>query len=325
MPLLQSDELSLVADIGGTNTRVALCRGAELQPGSVRRYRNAGRTGLEPVLQQYLQELGQPAVAGVCIAMAGPVRDGAGEMTNLDWKIDSKTLRQATGARRCDILNDLQAQGYALGHVDPDHVTQVFTGRSAITAAHAPSLVIGIGTGFNIAPVIDFPGGRIVMPSETGHINLPLQDEQDQRLNRYLTREFGFPALESALSGRGLQAIYAAMMPENASKTEPEATGIMAALQDRSDPVAEQAARQFVSLLGTVTGTLALIQLPFNGIYLVGGVARAFAPWLDEFNFATAFRNKGRFSEFMENFSVFLINDDYAALTGCAVHLDRIR
>jgi glucokinase len=325
MPLNHSDGLSLVADIGGTNTRVALTRGAELQPDTVRRYRNAGHGGLEPVLQQYLQELEQPAIDGACIALAGPVRDGAGEMTNLDWKINCETLAQATGARRCDILNDLQAQGYALGHVDPDHVTPVFTGRSAGPTAHAPSLVIGIGTGFNIAPVIDFPGGRIVMPSETGHINLPLQDGQDQRLNRFLTREFGFPALESALSGRGLQSIYAAMMPENTTTTAPEASRIMAALQEKSDPVAEQAARQFVNLLGTVSGTLALIQLPFNGIYLVGGVARAFAPWLDEFNFAAAFRNKGRFSDFMENFSVSLINDDYAALVGCAVHLDKMR
>jgi glucokinase len=325
MPLHQSDELSLVADIGGTNTRVALTRGAELQAGTVRRYRNAGHAGLEPVLQQYLQELDRPAIAGACIALAGPVRNGAGEMTNLDWKIDCRALSQATGARRCDILNDLQAQGYALGHVGPEHVTPVFTGQFASPAARAPSLVIGIGTGFNIAPVIDFRGGRIVMPSETGHINLPLHNEQDQRLNRFLTREFGFPALESALSGRGLQAIYAAMMPENTTITAPEASSIMAALQEKSDPVAEQAARQFVSLLGAVTGTLALIQLPFNGIYLVGGVARAFAPWLEEFNFATAFRDKGRFSEFMENFSVSLINDDYAALTGCAVHLDKMR
>ncbi|HHS94429.1 MAG TPA: glucokinase, partial [Rhodobacterales bacterium] len=34
-----------------------------------------------------------------------------------------------------------------------------------------------------------------------------------------------------------------------------------------------------------------------------------------------AMRDKGRFSGFMKNFPVFVIEDDFAALTGCAHHL----
>ena len=32
-------------------------------------------------------------------------------------------------------------------------------------------------------------------------------------------------------------------------------------------------------------------------------------------------RDKGRFAGFMKNFPVYLVSDDYAALTGCARHL----
>ena len=64
-----------------------------------------------------------------------------------------------------------------------------------------------------------------------------------------------------------------------------------------------------------------MIQLPFGGVYLVGGVARAFAPYLAQFGFAEAFRDKGRFAGFMGNFTVSVIEDDYAALTGSAAHL----
>ena len=62
--------------------------------------------------------------------------------------------------------------------------------------------------------------------------------------------------------------------------------------------------------------------LPFGGIYLIGGVARAFQPYLERFDFAGAFRDKGRFAGFMGNFAVSVIEDDYAALTGCAVYLE---
>jgi len=57
---------------------------------------------------------------------------------------------------------------------------------------------------------------------------------------------------------------------------------------------------------------------------LVGGVARAFAPYLNEYGFAEAFRDKGRFAGFMGNFKVSVIEDDYAALTGSAAHLDSL-
>jgi glucokinase len=76
--------------------------------------------------------------------------------------------------------------------------------------------------------------------------------------------------------------------------------------------------------MGHVLGDLALGHLPFAGVYLIGGVARAFTPWLAEFGFAEAFRAKGRFSGFMEQFGVQVVTDDYAALTGCASHLAKL-
>ncbi len=79
--------------------------------------------------------------------------------------------------------------------------------------------------------------------------------------------------------------------------------------------------RVFVRILGTVAGNLSLIQLPFGGVYLIGGVARAMTPHLDRFGFDAAFRDKGRFAGFMGNFSVSVIEDDFAALIGCAGYL----
>jgi glucokinase len=77
--------------------------------------------------------------------------------------------------------------------------------------------------------------------------------------------------------------------------------------------------------MGHVIGDLALSHLPFGG-HLPGGrrLPRLHAPWLDEFGFAEAFRAKGRFSGFMEQFGVQVVTDDYAALTGCASHLAKL-
>lgn len=93
------DTLSLVADIGGTNTRVALADGRTILPETIRRYSNAEFPGLETVIRQYVKDENGVDPKAACVAVAGPVRDGKATMTNLDWTIDKPTLARATQAK----------------------------------------------------------------------------------------------------------------------------------------------------------------------------------------------------------------------------------
>ena len=311
--------LTLVADIGGTNTRVALASGTKLLLKTVRKYSNHDMPDLETVLRRYLSDEGGVDCAGACIAVAGPVRDGVATMTNLDWTVDRNALVHATSARNVAILNDLQAQAHALGDLDGAALRQVKSG--AMPGAGTAKLVIGIGTGFNAATLLGTNGGALVPPSESGHVSLPIRDAADLRLASFIQAEHGFPAIEDVLSGPGLERIYHWLGHEADDARTKSAADIMASVSDSSDPQAEKAAAVFARILGTVAGNLALIHLPFGGIYLVGGVARSIAPHLDRLGFGAAFRDKGRFSNVMDEFSISVIEDDCAALIGCASYL----
>ncbi len=313
------DTYSLVADIGGTNTRVALADGKKIVDGTVRRYSNVDYPGLETVLRRYIADEGGVDPIAACVAVAGPVREGRATMTNLDWTIDKDTLIRATGAETVAILNDLQAQGHALGHLEESNIRTIIDGPSA--GSNAAMLVVGVGTGFNAAPVFQTESGRLVTPSESGHANLPIRTERELQLCQFVSTAHGFPAVEDVLSGRGLERVYAFLGVEAGAPKEMGAADIMASMSSKSDARAQEAVEMFTRILGTVCGNLSLIQLPFGGVYLVGGVARAFAPYLNESGFAEAFRDKGRFAGFMSNFKVSVIEDDYAALTGSAAHL----
>ncbi|GFE64243.1 glucokinase [Litoreibacter roseus] len=316
---LPDNTYSLVADIGGTNTRVALADGRQLLTETVTRYRNAEFPGLETVLRKFLADHDDVDCKGACVAIAGPVKDGRGELTNLNWEIDETTISRAAKADNVRLLNDLQAQGHSIGHLAHGSVTQLLEGHDS--PPEATKLVIGVGTGFNIAPVFETPAGRLVTPSESGHANLPIRSEAELRLIRYFETAHGFPAVEDMLSGRGLERVYTWLCTEGGAPAEKNAQTIVADFESGSDPRAVEAARMFVRMLGTVAGNLTLIQLPFGGVYFAGGVARAFTPHFASLGFAEAFRDKGRFSGFMQNFSVHVIEDDYAALTGCATCL----
>ncbi len=313
---------ALVADIGGTNTRVALARGAVLQQETIRRYRNADYASLEAVLSAFIEAEDGVDCSAASAAIAGPVRDGHGHLTNLDWTIDEATLASATRAETVAVVNDLQAQGHALGRIAPQNLRMIIEGAAA--PDDATQLVIGVGTGFNVAPVHHVGAARLVVAAEAGHESLPVRSGDDFRLSRFVEGRSGFAAVEEVLSGRGLGNVYAWLSDETGDLSEADAATIMKACASGSDPRADAAVATFVRMLGTVAGDLALNHLPFGGIFLAGGVARAVAPYLERFGFAESFRDKGRFHDFVGAFSVRVIEDDYAALVGSAAHLDRI-
>ncbi len=316
---------AILADIGGTNTRVALADGARVRPGSIAKFANAAFASLEQVLTRYLSEAGISQVEGVCVAAAGPVRDGVAEMTNLSWIIDHAMLVRATGASSVAILNDLQAQGQALGHIAPELLRPIIEAPDGHPVGpNAAMLVVGLGTGVNAAAVHNTPWGRVVPPSECGHISLPIRDARDLRLARFIEsygeHAHGFAGAEDALAGRGLEHIHAFVTSEAGHLNPLSSARIMTALA-AGDPQALETARLYSHILGSYLGDLALIHLPYGGIFLIGGMSRAMTPYLAEMGLAAAMRDKGRFGEFLRGFAVWVVEDDFAALTGCAAYL----
>lgn len=315
--------LALLADIGGTNTRVALADGRVVRRASAVSFRNADHPGLESVLTAYLAQQGLAGVDGACVAVAGPVQDGVAEMTNLAWVIDAGQLTRATGAGQTAILNDLQAQGQALGQIAPDHLRRVMEGPSRPGSS---MLVVGLGTGVNAAPVHNTPWGRVVPPSECGHVNMPVRSDEDLALVRFIEGllasrdEPAHCGVEEVLAGRGLGNLYSFAAAQAGTTAQQTSAQVFAGLA-AGDPVAAHAARLYVRILAQTLADLALIHLPYDGIYLIGGMARAMTPHFARFGLTETFREPRRIDLLTEAFSITVVEDDYAALTGCAAYL----
>lgn len=313
--------ITLAADIGGTNTRVAIFSGQELQPRHVTRFRNAEFGSLEGVLQRYLNGLDDISCSAACVAVAGPVRNGTGHMTNLAWSMDGPTLCAVTGASRAFVINDLEAQGHALDDVE----TRRVLGRNRSVDRQAARLVVGLGTGFNAAPVHAVDGGSeyFVVPSECGHVSLPVWDETSFALARALQRTHGFASVEEALSGRGLLAVNAFVAGQHDAASRATTAELIEAMAGAPSQTDTATTTLFCQILGRVLSDLALVHLPLGGIYLIGGLARALSVYYPSHGLAEGFYDKGRFSEFLRDFDIHIVEDDYAALTGCARYVRR--
>ena len=321
--------LALVADIGGTNTRVALADGPVVRVSTIRKFPNRDFTGIDGVLARYMADEGVGPLTGACVAAAGPVQDGAVTMTNLfdeggaPWIIDPARVVRATGAATVAVLNDLQAQGQALGHIADANL------RCVVDGPRHPGgsmLVVGLGTGVNAAPVHNTPWGRVVPPSECGHVNMPVRGAEGLRLQGFIEAllasrdEVPHAGVEELLSGRGLANLHAFAATQAGGGPARDSAAVLSALAE-GDALAAEAARLYVHILGQMLADLALIHLPYDGIYLIGGMSRAMTPSFPRFGLAAAFRENRRVPLLTRDFRISVVEDDFAALTGCAVYL----
>ena len=96
------------------------------------------------------------------MAVAVSVCGNCAECTNRNWEVQSSRISGLCGGAPALLSNDLTALGYAVPNLAPDQLDLVSPG----TATQAPvlqSLVVGIGTGFNVSPNLE-AGGYLDMP-----------------------------------------------------------------------------------------------------------------------------------------------------------------
>lgn len=296
----------LVADIGGTNCRLALGQGGALLPGTLARLKVADFPGIAPALDQYLAAQGAPALTAACLAVAGPVLDGRVRLTNGGWTMAEATLSARLG---CSVLllNDLAALGHALPHLPPGASQPLHLPEGPHPNGQA--LVLGLGTGANCAAVIRRPGQPpAILSAEAGHLSLP--HALAVQLSRHIGPDLAaFPSVETLFAARGLSRLHAclhgaALPPESLTSGAPD-PGVRATLD------------LFADLLGLWLQDLALASLPRDGIWLAGSVAQGLVQAGHGAALVRSFARPNENGGPIAAIPLHLITDDLAALTGC--------
>ena len=307
---------TLVADIGGTNSRLAVAitskKDREIILKNIQKFKNSDFNNFEEVIEKYLSSSNDNLINRMCIAAAGIISEDTVEMSNLNWKITVSSLQKASNIKSVLIINDLQAQGYALDFIKPKDLEKLIEGNYS-AAQIDTKLVCGMGTGFNVAIAYQTAFGTFVPASEYGHARTTTANEKQKLIVKQLEESSSFVSYENILAGSGLNRLDKVL---NRRKDRSPSDILEAA--KAGDLKAKEVGSQLAGFAGQAFGDFALMNMAIGGVYLIGGFARAMMPYLKEENFKQNFYNRGNFSEIMKKISVHLILDDYAALKGCA-------
>jgi glucokinase len=264
-------------------------------------------------------------IDAACFGVAGPVRHGRSDTTNLPWDVDARELARALHIRSVGLLNDLEAHAYGIALLAPaDFVTL----NQGAPDASGNAAVIAAGTGLGEAGL--YWDGQQYLPfaGEGGHASFAPSDPLQIELLRFLCHEFGHVSWERVLSGPGLHNIYRFLrdtgrgeepdwLSHKMQQDDPSAVISQAALADTS-PLCRQALDLFVVLYGAEAGNLALKLMATAGVYIGGGIAPKIIRKLTDSTFMAAFVAKGRLKPLLQQIPVRIIMNDKVALQGAA-------
>lgn len=296
----------LVADVGGTNTRIAVASGMGLS--GLARFENDHHGSFDEVLSAYLLNHDLPQLDRVAVAVAGPVTGDQARLTNRNWAFDVEALSSAlpTPGTPVRLINDLAALGHALPALAADQLTDLHEGASV--AANDQALVVGMGTGVNVCLL----KGSTVFEAELGHASLPASVET--ALSEALGgRQSAFRTNEDLFSGRGLARLHQALSGQARRGQE-----ILAEYDSGGTDQACATVELAAHLAGLFTRELVFQYLPFRGLYFAGGAARGLLGSSARDIFLKAFLQGGNFADHLACVPIRLISDDGAALVGVA-------
>jgi glucokinase len=316
----------LAGDIGGTHARLAffdvLNGHFNLLSGSV--FPSRDYRGLDEIVAQFVSSANlRPDAA--CFGIAGPVRNGRVEASNLPWTVDSKRLAEELKIRTAVLINDLEANAWGIPALDPQDVVRLNQVKGAPAGNQA---VIAAGTGLGEAGMYWDGFEHHVFASEGGHADFAPRNELEVELLRYLRGRFGHVSYERIVSGPGLVNVFHFLrdtgrgtepkwLTEEMAHSDPAAAISHAAIQSQCG-LCEQAVDLFVSIYGAEAGNLALKIMATGGVYLGGGIAPKTLSKLAGPLFMQAFLSKGRMQPLLESIPVKVITNDNIALLGAA-------
>ncbi len=299
----------LVADVGGTNTRFGLSRNGELEAGSIESFRNDDFPSFDRVMECYFSDRRGTQITDAVVAVAGPIHGGEARLTNRDWSFGETHLSNRLSGRPFMLLNDLAALGQACNFLEPDSLDSVFAPKVE-AGEGGQALVVGVGTGFNVSPVIFSNTWVENLEVEYGHISLPV-DIAARLGERFGQAASGFSTIEHVFSGRG----YAALYELDLARTPSEESEKSAAFSHRK----QEFLAFYAALLAILTRNLMLAFLPRKGIFFAGGVARNLLTSPAKASFVEIVRAPFPLNT-LHSAPVHTILDDAAALKGCALY-----
>ena len=315
----------LAGDVGATNTRLGLFTGGPSRPVAVARrdVRTSDFPSFATLVVRFLREAGvEPsAVDAACAGVAGPVRAGTAQLTNVPWLVRIDELTRL-GIPKVVLVNDVVAMAHAVPALRPDELVVVQAGQPDPAGNVA---LITLGTGFGSCLLHRVAGRLVPSPAETGHSDFTVRTDREIELLRHLRARFGRADVERVASGQGLAhvSVFTHGGACEAMDVQAAASRVPALVLENARAGRCAACREayelFLDAVMAAAGNFALVTLATGGLYIGGGIAPRVLDGLQQPRSLEVFRARAPMDAVLAAMPVAVIRDPDAGLLGAAI------
>lgn len=306
----------LLADVGGTNARLAILPEAHSPVRDFASVHTADYPDFASAASATVLDTTAILPRSLLLAIAGPVRGAETKLTNADWALDPEAIREDLNLDTVVMFNDFEALALSLPALEDEQLLKIGRGEMR---SRQPRVVLGPGTGLGVAALIYADTCYTPLAGEGGHVDFGPISRRDFEIWPHLERLHGRVTGETLLSGNGLARIYRAVA--NASGADPTVCKDgpdVTRLADEGDNCADEAIDLFLTYLGRLAGDFALLFLAKGGVYIAGGIAPRLASRFESSPFRAAFEDKAPHAAIMAEMPTYLITDTKPAIAGMA-------
>jgi glucokinase len=306
----------LLADVGGTNARLAILPEAHSPVRDFASVHTADYPDFATAASATVLDTTAILPRSLLIAIAGPVRGADTKLTNADWVLDPEAIREDLNLDTVVMFNDFEALALSLPALEDGQLHKVGSGTMQ---PRQPRVVLGPGTGLGVSALVYADKCYTPLAGEGGHVDFGPITPRDFEIWPHLERFHGRISAEALLSGNGLARIFRAVARANG--TDPERCKVgpdVTLLAEGGDHCADEAIDLFLTYLGRLAGDLALLFLAKGGVYIAGGIAPRLASRFANSGFRAAFEDKAPHGALLAEMPTYLIVDEKPAIAGMA-------
>ena len=327
----------IVVDLGGTKARVGLAIDGTVDPATVKNIASDDVSCLEDAVSRYLKLVdvsNTKSLCGIAVGVAGPVDKDFAEVTNLGWIIQSNKLIEAFkdhGINAIGILNDLEAFAWGVLSLSDRQITVINPGSQK----KGNKAVVAAGTGLGMAGISLLKNNTYFpFATEGGHSSFsPSRGDESMLVDlrkiygdhvsfeRVVSGKFGFSSLLHCFRGGFREELSSELNNVPSHKLGP----VVVKQALAGNELASKIVDKFLFYYGVVCSNFALMQKATGGLYLAGGIAPKLKQFLIENNsFLEGFHSKGRFTDYLQDIPIYLVEDENCALQGCSNYMQSL-
>ncbi len=306
----------MAADVGGTNTRVALYDSDSGEFRALATFNNHDYPHFEDVIAAWMNTLAEPTPTEGCIAIAAVPQGDTISMTNMDWSFSRSAIASKFGFSHLRWINDFEANAFSLPHLSDSDREVIYPGDGYDSNKLA---VIGPGTGLGGATIETLAQTSYARACEPGHMSVSPGNDLEMEIFKRLLQQYGNIHAELLVSGPGLLRLYktlADISGRDSVAQSPVQVSQLALAQ--SDETAVLALNTFCAFFGSLAGDFALANGSYGGVFLAGGIIPTMIPFLTNSDFHKRFCQKGAMIENMARIPVYVITTAQPGLIGAA-------